>query len=148
MKKFILLSLLTICAIFSLRAQTEIKINPVALLFTGIGVGVEYGINNEFGVDLNALIVEGGGGVWVTGKYYLNPRQGLDRFHIGIFAGAITDVAPGLGFMIGQKIVSSSNKVLLLHNKQNQLQQIKPRSNQKEVRMKETLMTLIEHLKQ
>lgn len=112
MKKFILLSLLTICTIFSLRAQTEIKVNPIALLFTGIGVGVEYGINNEFGVDLNALIVEGGGGVWVTGKYYLNPRQGLDRFHIGIFAGAITDVAPGLGFMIGQKIVSSSNKVL------------------------------------
>lgn len=112
MKKFILLSLLTICAIFSLRAQTEIKINPVALLFTGIGVGVEYGINNEFGIDLNALIVEGGGGVWVAGKYYLNPRQGLDRFHIGIFAGAITELAPGLGFMIGHKTVSSSNKVL------------------------------------
>lgn len=107
-----LFSLLSIGAIFSLRAQTEIKLNPVALLFTGIGLGVEYGVNDEFGIDLNALIVEGGGGVWVAAKYYLNPRQGLDRFHVGIFAGAVTDLGPGLGFMLGQKIVSSSNRII------------------------------------
>jgi hypothetical protein len=112
MKKLILLSLLFVCVTFSLRAQTEIKVNPIALLFVGIGVGVEYGVSDEFGIDLNALIVEGGGGVWVAGKYYLNPRQGLDRFHIGIFAGTVTDLDPGLGFMIGQKIVSNSNRVL------------------------------------
>ena len=112
MKKLILLSLLFVCVTFSLRAQTEIKVNPIALLFVGIGVGVEYGVSDEFGIDLNALIVEGGGGVWVAGKYYLNPRQGLDRFHIGIFAGTVTDLDPELGFMIGQKIVSNSNRVL------------------------------------
>lgn len=112
MKKFILLSLLSVCATFNLRAQTEIKINPLVLLLPGLGVGVEHGINDEFGIDVNALIIEGAGGIWVAGKYYLNPRQGLDRFHIGVFVGAVSEIGPGLGFMIGQKIVSSSNRIL------------------------------------
>lgn len=112
MKKLLLFGLLFSFATLTVKAQTEIKVNPIALMFTGIGVGVEYGINDDFGVDLSTLIVEGGGIVWVSGKYYLNPRQGLDRFHLGVFLGGGTDIGPGIGFLLGTKVASQSNKVI------------------------------------
>ena len=70
MKKHLLLPLFLLLFAAGLKAQTEVKLNPVALLFVGIGAGVEYGFNPDFGVELNTLIVEGGGAVWVAGKYY------------------------------------------------------------------------------
>lgn len=113
MKKYLLLPLFLAVFAAGLKAQTEIKLNPIALLFVGIGAGVEYGFNDDFGVELNALIVEGGGAVWAAGKYYLNPRQGLDRFYVGAFLGGVTDSdGPGLGFLIGTKTVSRNNKLL------------------------------------
>lgn len=112
MKKLLLVGLLFSIATIHLQAQTEIKLSPVALLFPGLGAGVEYGVSDEFGVDLSGLVVEGGGIVWVSGKYYFNPRQGLDRFHAGVFLGGGTDIGPGIGFLLGTKIVSQSNKVI------------------------------------
>ncbi len=113
MKKHLLLPLFLLLFAAGLKAQTEVKLNPVALLFVGIGAGVEYGFNPDFGVELNTLIVEGGGAVWVAGKYYLNPRQGLDRFHIGAYVGGATELdGPGIGFLVGTKTVSRNNKVL------------------------------------
>lgn len=113
MKKYLLIPILAVLFLGGLKAQTEIKVNPLALLFVGIGAGVEYGFNPDVGVEINTLIVEGGGAVWVAGKYYLNPRQGLDRFYIGAYTGGGTDLdGPGLGFLLGTKTVSRNNKVL------------------------------------
>lgn len=113
MKKYLLLPVLLLVLSSGLKAQTEIKLNPVALLFLGIGAGVEYGFNPEFGVELNTLIVEGGAAVWAAGKYYFNPRQGLDRFYVGAYLGGVTDSdGPGLGFLLGTKTVSRNNKLL------------------------------------
>ena len=113
MKNYLLIPLFATLFIGGLNAQTEVKLNPIALLFLGIGAGVEYGVNPDVGVELNALIVEDGSAVWVAGKYYMNPRQGLDRFYIGAYLGGVTDgESPGIGFLLGHKAVSRNNKVL------------------------------------
>ena len=113
MKKLLFGLALLACSLTRANAQTEIKVNPVALMFYGIGVGVEHGFSDEFGLDLSTLIIGGEGAlVWLSGKYYLNPRNGLDRFHLGLFSGAATGYSPGLGFLLGTKTVSKSNRVL------------------------------------
>lgn len=92
-----------------MQAQTELKISPFALLIPAGAVSLEYGVSESFGVEIDA--VAGGGGGYVTGnaKYYFNPRAGLDRFHIGMFMSSGVESSPGIGFLIGSKIVSPKN---------------------------------------
>lgn len=91
--------------------QFEVKLSP--LLLAGVGaVAVEYGINDEFGVEWDGVTAEDGFYTYFSGKYYFNPRKGLDRFYGGIFLGGGAEQSAGLGFLLGTKILSRNNKVL------------------------------------
>jgi hypothetical protein len=112
MKKIILsaLILFIVCSA-TLRAQTEIKLSP--LLIAGVvALSIEQGFGGEAGVELDVIGAEGGFYSYVSGKYYFNPRMGLDRFYAGVFVGGGSDVGAGGGFLIGTKLLSRSNKVL------------------------------------
>lgn len=111
MKKYLIAIAFLVVAGTQAQAQVEVKINPVALLFTGIGVGVEYGFSDVVGAELSALIVEDGGAVWLAGKYYLKPQEGLDRFYMGLYTGT-TGEDLGLGFLIGSKVKSRNSRAL------------------------------------
>lgn len=89
----------------SINAQSEIKLSPVILGGVGM-VSFEYGFNENVGVEMILLAASGGAGAAVSGKYYLNPNRGLDRFHLGMFLGTGTDLGPGFGFLFGTKMVS------------------------------------------
>ena len=91
--------------------QFEIKLSP--LLIAGVGaVALEYGVNDEFGVEWDGVAAEGGFYTYFSGKYYFNPRKGLDRFYGGIFLGGGAEIGAGAGFLLGTKILSRNNKVL------------------------------------
>lgn len=103
--------LLTLCLLLlagRASAQFEVKLSPVALLFGAAAVSVEMGLSPSFGLDLDGIIADGGGGVNLSGKYYFNPQMGLDRFHVGAFLGTLGD-APGVGFLAGVKLLSRHN---------------------------------------
>ena len=111
MKKplFLFLALMILSSQF-LCAQTEVKISPVALLGGLFAISVEQGITDDFGVEADFYgAIEAGGAFVVSAKYYFNPREGLDRFHAGIYAGGISDTGAGVGFLVGTKIVSRKN---------------------------------------
>jgi len=105
MKK-LMMSLVLMTSMYTLNAQFEVKVNPIALIFTSVNVSAEYLVNDNLGLELDALLLDGDGGAYLTAKYYFNPQQGTDRFHVGIFTGAVAGTGIGLGFMLGTKIVS------------------------------------------
>ncbi|RME94459.1 MAG: hypothetical protein D6772_14570, partial [Bacteroidetes bacterium] len=90
------------------QAQFEAKVGPVALLFGGISLAGEYALSDEFGAELHAFFGGEAAFAWATAKYYLSPRMGADRFHLGVFL-TTGDLGPGIGFMGGTKIVSPKN---------------------------------------
>lgn len=115
MKKFFAVTALLVCAFTAAQAQFEIKTNPIALIFEVFPVSLEYNINADWGAEIDALATRGGGFVYFSGKYYLEPRYGADRFNFGMFAGFLGgegDVGAGIGFLAGYKIVSKKNILL------------------------------------
>jgi hypothetical protein len=111
MKKIWILPVLLLTSLHHLNAQTELKVSPVALLFGGLAFSAEQQITPSFGLDADILAAVDGFGANLSGKYYFDPQQGIDRFHIGIFAGGITDNGVGGGFLAGYKWVSSKRIV-------------------------------------
>lgn len=111
MKKSLLLPLLLLASLHRMNAQTELKVSPVALLFGGLAFSAEQQITPSFGLDADILAAVDGFGANLSGKYYFDPREGIDRFHIGFFAGGITDNGVGGGFLAGYKWVSSKRIV-------------------------------------
>lgn len=116
MKKLLLITLF-IAAVSHVKAQFEIKISPIPLLFGGLALSAEGAINESVGLDgdlyvfgsdfdFNNTFVGGN----FSAKYYFDPAKGIDKFHVGIFAG-VQESAPGLGFLIGYKWVSRKNIV-------------------------------------
>jgi hypothetical protein len=92
-----------------LSAQTDLKISPVALLFERLAFSAEFGVGrgDDFGLDVDLIIYSGPISYNVSGKYYFQPKRGLDGFHIGAFAGNLGDEDSfGLGFLAGFKAVS------------------------------------------
>ncbi len=90
-------------------AQFEVKTNPIALLFEVGLISLEVSNLDDWGGQLDIVGANGGGWVYGTAKYYLNPKYGADRFQIGAFAGSIFgegDSAFGLGFELGYKVLS------------------------------------------
>lgn len=100
MKKLFKLSLMSIALMaytMNLSAQAEVKIAPFSLLFAkNIKIGAEVGIKDNIGLDADILYsfdsplsfvdedINGHGfGVRVFGKYYFNPRKGVDGFFAG-----------------------------------------------------------------
>lgn len=107
--------LLLVCLAWLSRsfAQTEVKISPVPLLFGLVAVSVEQGFSPSFGADLGLAYYDEAFGVTLAGKYYFNPEDGIDKFHIGAFA-AVQDASPGIGFLVGYKWLSVKNVVFEL----------------------------------
>ncbi|MBL7826520.1 MAG: DUF3575 domain-containing protein [Saprospiraceae bacterium] len=124
-------------AAMNLNAQTEVKINPLGLLFGSPDVSAEFRLSNSAGLepfvgftsknwaggDLKYTAVNAGAAF----KYYFNPQRGFDRFYAGAYTrfnnGTVRDVISdseggytrlSLGFMIGQKWVSKKNVVFEL----------------------------------
>lgn len=113
MKKTILI-IVTLLFAFQAKAQVEVSANPIALLFE-VGVfGIDYNINDDFGIGMDVAFGQGGGALYVNGKHYFRPRKGADRFLLGTFLGTVgsldgDDGGAGLGFMFGYKWISRRN---------------------------------------
>lgn len=90
-------------------AQFEIKSNPIALLFEVGVVSLEYSNLKDWGGQLDIYAANDGGVVFGSAKYYLIPKYGADRFHVGAFLGKTfsddNDNA-GVGFLAGYKVMS------------------------------------------
>ena len=82
-------------------AQFELKSNPIALLFSAPNISAEYGISDEFGLEIYGFVVPDGFGIaYLSGKFYLNSRLGLDRFNFGGFlAGGSGVLGAGLSLI-------------------------------------------------
>ncbi len=93
-------------------AQFELKSNPIALIFGVPTIAAEYGIRDNIGIELYGVVFpeEAAGIAFLSGKYYFNPREGLDRFNVGVFLGAGPGAFGG-GFQIGQKIVAKKGLI-------------------------------------
>jgi len=93
-------------------AQFEIKSNPIALLFEVGAVSMEYSNLKDWGGQLDIYAAEDGGVVFGSAKYYLIPKYGADRFHVGAFVSQPFDGDRlGIGFLIGYKLVSKKRIV-------------------------------------
>ena len=91
----------------SAQAQADIQINPIAILFGGIQFSADFLLSETGSVELSTIAGEDVFGFYGAGKYYFNPREGADRFYIGAFAGGGTDLGGGVGFLLGQKWLST-----------------------------------------
>ena len=70
---------------------------------------MEYSNLNDWGGQLDIYAANDGGVVFGSAKYYLIPKYGADRFHVGAFLGKTfsddNDNA-GVGFLAGYKVMS------------------------------------------
>jgi len=139
-KKLLLFTILF--ASFNLFSQIDIKINPIGLLFNSPDVVGEYGITDDFGVELSFGLNYGdaalglgnlersGYNILGAGKYYFNQSKSINKFFAGVylkqrsitFTGT-SDLSGDIGyensafaggFLIGYKWVSSRGIVFEL----------------------------------
>ena len=138
MKKLLFVALF-FATVMNVQAQTELKINPLGILFSNPELSAEFGVNEHIGVEpslgisylkltLNGNAYKSSGFSYgVNGKYYFGPEKGIDKFYAGIYlrGGAstyrntskvsndnITNNRLGGGMSLGYKWVSSQNIVL------------------------------------
>ncbi len=143
MKQSILIPLALFCflSIHSVQAQVDVKINPVGILFNNLNAAVEFGIKDNFGIEVtpgfgwNKLNLENDNDykgnvlrLGVNGRYYLNPNdKGLNGFYIGAYsryAGGsykfesdsetekFNSTRLSLGFLLGGKVVARNEKLI------------------------------------
>ena len=136
MKNIILTFSLCILGLFSANAQTELKINPLGLLFGSPDVSAEFGLseatsvepfigftsrNNSFYGDAKYNALNAG----ASFKYFFNPHRGIDRFYAGAYtrfntgkweidSESLTSQRLSVGLLIGQKWVSRKNIIFEL----------------------------------
>ena len=153
MKKITLLFILCASAFIG-TSQIDATVNPIGLLFGTFGVGGDVALSDNFSTELgigfgSRSFEDGLSGTYkytnlsveATGKYYLNPDNGADKFYAGAFLryinrgysydspqttfdidtnGQLVEVEYngdydqtrfGLGFLFGYKIVANSNFV-------------------------------------
>lgn len=121
------------------KAQIDLSINPIALLFSNFDLSAEYRASNDIGIELTPGISfnkynlgDGdykttGYGVRLIGKYYFSPEDGCDKWSIGPyvkFAGSslkndangheATNTRLAVGFYSGYKWVSRKNIIFEL----------------------------------
>ncbi|MCB0524092.1 MAG: DUF3575 domain-containing protein [Saprospiraceae bacterium] len=100
MKRLFLLAALAVISFGTVRAQVDVKVGPIGLLFSSLNFGVEFGVKPNFGVELtpgiawNTLALAAADEDYkglayrlgVNGRYYLNPSdKGLNGFYIGAY---------------------------------------------------------------
>jgi hypothetical protein len=108
MKKVIVVLFVLFCTTRAF-SQLEVKLSPVALLFETVNTSIEYSDLKNKGFQLDLWGYDGGSLVYGTGKFYLNPSKGADRFHVDIFFGgriSNDNSTVGVGFATGYKIVN------------------------------------------
>lgn len=134
-----LLTFLFVCFFVSAYAQTDVKINPLGLLFGSPDVSVDFALSDKFsvegglGINAGKFSINGidykrsGPSFFAAGKTYFRPEDGADKFGVGIYARAkninskvnngsdnsnnYTRNRFAVGFMCGWKWVSTSNIV-------------------------------------
>ena len=136
-----LLALFCLAASTTVHAQVDLKINPVGILFNNLNVAAEFGLSDNFGLEVtpgfgwNKLNLDDAndykGNIFrlgVNGRYYLNPNdKGLNGFYIGAYtryAGGTysykgdtetqkyNSTRASLGFLLGGKIVARNEKLI------------------------------------
>jgi hypothetical protein len=99
MKKLIVLALFSFTYLGVIKAQIELKINPIGILiFNTADIVGEYLINENIGLELGIGLIYGNyGGIvdrdfdrsgyrlLVAGKYYFSPDDGCDKFYAGLY---------------------------------------------------------------
>lgn len=137
MKNFFLTAAFCILGLLGASAQTELKINPLGLLFGSPDLSAEFGLSNSTSLepfvgftsrnstlgieDWKYSAVNAG----ASFKYFFNPHRGIDRFYAGIYTRfntgswkfdeeKLTSQRLSLGLLIGQKWVSRKNIVFEL----------------------------------
>jgi len=121
------------------KAQTDVTINPLGLLFSNFNAGADFVLADNFSVEGNLGVSFGSRGflddefkffgipVTVFGKYYFNPEDGADKFYADVWlrfisrnfsfegdANTFSDYSQtrfGAGFGIGYKVVATSGLV-------------------------------------
>ena len=106
MKRTILLLTLAALSFGTAQAQVDIKVGPLGLLFNNLNVGVEFGVNENVGIELTSgidwkslpLIVDENFSataylLGINGRYYFNPTE--KRLN-GFYAGAYTRYKGGV----------------------------------------------------
>jgi hypothetical protein len=134
MKKLLTLPL-ALLFVISLNAQIDVKINPIGLLFANFDVSAEFGLSENFGLDIAPIIdfrtADYGideykysrFGVVANPRYYVSPKNDVDRFYVGAYAKFLTGKAKlddlvgwsntrfAIGANLGYKVVADSGFV-------------------------------------
>ena len=134
MRRVITLILFIAFISHDVRAQTEIKVSPMQLLWRDVHVGAEFAINPNFGLEprlmfdhtsiqlFDYLVDSERYGLALEAKFYPKPDDGLDRFYTGMYVKGRTGNSVyqdqmilrnrvALGFLAGYKWVSAQNIV-------------------------------------
>jgi hypothetical protein len=133
-----LLFMLFLALTLTCQAQTEVKINPLGLLFSSPDLSAEFAVSENLGIEpsigisfLNLTVdnsgfTSNGLSYGVNGKYYFNPEKGIDKFYSGIYVRGGSSKYTGkgtnsnssfsrsfaaLGLSFGYKWVSKQNIV-------------------------------------
>lgn len=97
MKRTIFIFLLA-TSFFTTYAQVDAKINPLGTLFGNPDVSAEFAVSNNFGVETGIGLNLGkfeigdleykrsGIGAFAAGKYYFNPKDGVNGFGVGLYS--------------------------------------------------------------
>ena len=106
MKRTILLLTLAALSFGTAQAQIDIKVGPLGLLFSNLNLGVEFGVNENVGIELTPgidwkslpLVADNNYSsvayrIGVNGRYYFNPTE--KRLN-GFYAGAYTRYGGGV----------------------------------------------------
>lgn len=132
MKKSLIILIVLFASFLKMNAQLDVSINPIGILFNNYGITVEKGLSESFGIELTAdysaqkyklvdeSVSSNGFGVRLMGKYYLSPKNGLDRFNIAPYikigsnkfkdnTEEVSNFRFAGGLYIGYKIVAKSN---------------------------------------
>lgn len=91
------LALLLCGCVAGLHAQSEIKINPLGLLFSSPDISAEFAVQDNIGIEAKVGISylkytlgseqfkSSGATVGGQGKYYFNPSDNIDGFYAGLY---------------------------------------------------------------
>jgi hypothetical protein len=126
--KSILLAITFFASMTCLVAQTtktsqktqkafEVKTNPLFLLIPDGGIfpiSAELILKETVGIEAD-FYLGAASAAYLSGRFYLNPQKGADRFFVGGFAGYVGvdgESGVGAGFLLGTKVVSSKGNVV------------------------------------
>ncbi len=112
MKKFVWIFLM-LAGVFTVKAQIELKSNPLAMLLGTGTFSLEYMPSQSTGLEFYGYATGDISGIYLSGKYYFNPKVQGDSFHVGGFLGTVNKTG-GIGFLIGYKWLSKDAVVFEL----------------------------------